>query len=335
MKPSEFTSLGAFELKAGKPIEAAIFETIVEALGNGRGLSVEQGSFNDCFAFMAAKILGMAVRKLERGAEQVFAAKVYDLLQQHEVEHKITPDPTSSIPQRKRMLAAKKRSRQGSKPAALGEELRLLLGNEFVGLHVTTPSERSVWPSDLGDAPMLLAPPTMERKLATNILPISINLGSAHQLPYSPIEPNPSDQSGIFREGDIVLLEPEILGRCERLQVEATGTMSIDGDDYNTITVSPFNAREPLCTIASLPYPAWTSNQREIVVVVKPQVIQSQAKMAQINNLLEQVVTGVTTWSIVQESNVPFVAGPFTLDDPLLGMLDANPLDAATVNMVF
>ncbi len=336
MKFSAFTGLGVFEFKAGKPIEVELYDAILQALGAGNGLSVEPGSFNDCFAFMAARVIGLASRKVERGSEQMFAKKVYDLLSQHEKEYKIIPDPTSTIPQRKRALLAKKMARQGSRPAALGEQIRTLLGSDFVGLHIVTANERQVWPAELGDQPMLLAPANMDRKLATNILPISINLGSAHVLPYTPIDPMPSDNSGIFREGDVIILEPEIIGRCERLQVEATGTTTIDGDTYNTITLTPSNAHEPGCSIASLPYPMWTGTQRETAVVVKPSVIQSPAKMRQLHNLLDQVLTGVSTWAVVQEStDGSMAAGPFTLDDPLLGLLDANALDETPVNVVF
>lgn len=336
MKPSAFTAFGVFEFKAGKPIEVEFYEAILEALGGGNGLSVKEGSFNECFAFMAARLIGLAARKVERGAEQMFAKKVYDLLAQHEAEHKIIPSPMSTIPQRKRALLAKKKARQGSRPAALGEQLRALLGSEFVGLHVATPDERQVWPAELGDQPMLLAPADMDRKLATNILPISINLGSTHILPYTPIDPTPLDGSGIFREGDWLIIEPEIIGRCERLQVEATGTTTIDGNDYNTISLSPSNAHEPGCTLASLPYPMWMGTQREMAVIVKPSVIQSQAKLRQLHNLLDQVLTGVSTWAVVQESaDGSMEAGPLTLDDPLLGLLDANALDVTPANMVF
>ncbi len=336
MKFSAFAPFGALEFKAGQPVEKALYEAIIRALGSGDGLTVEKGSFTDCFAFMSARLIGFASRKLERGADQIFARKVYDLLSVHEAEHKITPSPTATIPQRKRALLAKKMARQGSRPAALGEQLRTLLGTEFVGLHIVEPGERLVWPADLNDQPMLLAPAEMDRKIATSILPISINLGSPHVLPYIPIDPAMEDGSGIFRVGDKVIIEPEILGRCERVTVDGTGTTIIDSTTYNTITVTPNNAHEPMCTIASLPYPLWMSTQRELVVIVKPSVVQSTSKMRQVHNLLDQALTGVTTWAVVQES--PVVSnqcGPFTLDDPVLGLLDANSLDAGTVNVVF
>jgi hypothetical protein len=336
MKFSAFAPFGALQFKAGQPIERSFYDAIIRALGEGSGLSVEPGSFTDCFAFMAARLIGFAARKLDRGADQMFAQKVYDLLAVHEAEHKIVPSPTATIPQRKRALLAKKQGRQGSRPAALGEQLRTLLGADFVGLHIIEPSERAVWPADLNDQPMLLAPADMDRKIATNILPISVNLGSPHVLPYISIDPALEDGSGIFRVGDKVILEPEILGRCERLVVNDVGTTTINNTTYNTITVTPNNAHEPLCTIASIPYPLWMSTQREMVIVVKPSVVQSTSKMRQIHNLLDQSVTGVSTWAVVQES--PAGSGQFgqlTLDDPVLGLLDANSLDAGTVNVVF
>lgn len=334
MKFSAFTSFGVLEFKAGQPIERTFYDAMIRALGEGVGLSCERGSFADCFAFATARIVGAAARKLERGSEQMFARKVYDLLSAHEIEHKIVPSPDSTIPQRKRALLAKKRARQGSSPAALGDQLRTLLGEEFVGLHITEPSERQVWPAALNDSPMILAPANIERKLATNILPISIGLGSPHVLPYIAVAPIMADGSNIFRVGDEVIIEPEILGRCERVSVEAVGTMVLNQTTYNTITVTPTNAHEPNCSIALLPYPLWMSTQREMVVVVKPTVVNSPPKMRQLHNLLDQVLTGVTTWAVVQESAAGQV-GPFTTDDPVLGILDANPADNAPVNVVF
>jgi hypothetical protein len=334
MKFSAFAPFGALEFKAGQTIERTFYEAIVRSLGEGNGLSVERGTFTDCFAFMAARVIGFAARKLERGSEQMFARTVYDLLAAHETEHKIVPSPDSSIPQRKRALLAKKRARQGSRPAALGDQLRTLLGSDFVGLHITEPLERKVWPAELNDSPMLLVPANIDRKLATNLLPISIGLGSPHVLPYVAVDPIFADGRGIFRVGEEVVLEPEILGRCERVKVNAVGTTIISAVTYNTITVTPLNAHEPNCSIALLPYPLWTSTQREIVVVVKPSVIQSASKMRQLHSLLDQVLTGVTTWAVVQESTTGQV-GPFTTDDPVLGILDANPADNALVNTVF
>jgi hypothetical protein len=73
-----------------------------------------------------------------------------------------------------------------------------------------------------------------------------------------------------------------------------------------------------------------------MAVIVKPSVVQSQAKLRQLHNLLDQVLTGVSTWAVVQESaDGSMEAGPLTLDDPLLGLLDANALDVTPANMVF
>ena len=67
-------------------------------------------------------------------------------------------------------------------------------------------------------------------------------------------------------------------------------------------------------------------HERELVVIVKSPAAVNIEMRRQVHELLERQVPGVTTWALVAESAAD-QAGPFTLDDPALGMLDVTPLD--------
>jgi hypothetical protein len=336
MRRSIFAPSGQWKHKGGEPLAKRLHRTAMQLFGAEKGhFSAERGSTVDLFSFTLAIMVARAADKIERAGGERYARTVYALLPEQEGEHGLVPDPDATIPERKRALEARKVLPRGCGRGELLDGLERLLGDNFVGIHVpnAAANEVSIWPAALGDAPMLLQPADVDRKLIRLLSPICIGLGAPQWVSYHAVDPGaPTDLTlpNTLRKDDRILIEPEIHGRAEPVTVLAIG---------NTGSVPKFqavfnNAHEPLCFATTNPFPLWISTQREMVVIVTNKAIIRPATRAQIHDHLSRVLTGVTTWALVQESSPGSgVAGPFTTDDPVLGMLDANPLETCTATL--
>lgn len=345
MKTSRFASYGLLRYRRGISAAERIHQTAIRLFGASgealRGLSSDVGSFVDDTAFTLGRMIGLAEEKLRRAADQRFANKALDLLGEEEFEHGIIIDPGSSIPTRRAVLAARKKLPAGCARPALEDALQTLLGTNYVGLHITRPGEAFLFPALLGDQPHNLQPADVSRKSITITNTICINLGTSQEVIYAPVDPLPAADAdpaslaayNTLAKGDKVVVEPEIGGRCEVVTVEDIGTTFDETNGVRPTFTAIFNqAHEAGATGWTMPYIPWVATQREIVVVVKNAVAVDIEQRRQVHELLERALTTVTTWALVSENATsPGTFGPFTLDDPVLGMLDANPLDQGTV----
>lgn len=333
MKTSAWAPLGLLKLKGGEYPAKAFHRTLVRLLGGHvtGGFSAEVGTVVDVLSYSAAHVLALADSFVDRAWRQRFAATVYENLAAEEEEHGIRPGPDATVKERRAVLASRKLAPKGSARAALEEALRTLLGDDYVGIHVTDPSDATLWPATLGDAPQLLQSATIERKLIRILDTISIGLGAPQTVRYEGILPTTDGSEHTLRIGDRLVIEPEILGRAEVVTVTAVQQVVPLLDPAYLLFEATFEqAHEPSCLGSSAPFPVWTSSQCELLIVMTQTAAVTIEKRRQVHELLARLVTGVTTWALVQQATEG-TAGPFTLDDPVLGMLDVNPLDEATV----
>lgn len=329
MKFSGWAPYGLLKYKGGEYTAKVLHGAMIRLFGGHEegGFSGEVGSFADAFSFATAHVLALADAFVQRVWRQRFARTVYENLAAEEEEHGIQPGPGATILGRRRVLAARKRIPEGSRRAALEEALRTLLGDAYVGVHITRPDEVVRWPTNLGDSPQNLQEATVERKLIRIVDTISIGLGAPQTVTYEGVLPETLTEHSLD-VGDTLLVEPEILGRAEVVTVTAIGM----ADEAFTFTATFDEAHEPSCLATTAPMPVWTSSQCEILVVVTQAAVVTIETRRQIHELLERILTAVTTWGIAQESaEGSGTAGPFTTDDPVLGLTDANPLGEATV----
>jgi len=339
MRRSIFAPSGLWKHKSGEPLAKRMHRTAMQLFGAEAGhFSAERGSTIDLLSFTMAIMLARAADKIERAGGERYAKTVYALLPQQEEEHGLVRDPEATIPERKRALEARKVLPRGCGRGELIDGLERLLGDNFVGLHIPNPAanEVAIWPAALGDNPQLLARADVDRKLIRITPPICIDLGVPQWVRYVPVDPpNPSAAPfpNTLRKDDVLLIEPEIHGRAEVVTVLEIG--NDDAPGLPSMFQAVFNnAHEPLCFATTNPFPLWLSTQREVVVIVKAQALIRPATRAQIHDHLSRVLTGVTTWALVQESTPGSgVAGPFTTDDPVLGMLDANTFETCTATL--
>lgn len=290
------------------------------------GLSTAPGSLLDLASFGAATILAMAMRKLDRAEGQRSAGGVYDLIDDQEGEHGIAPSPGATIAERRATLKAHEKLAKGAARPNVESALRELLGSNFVGIHITQPDEAQLFPAMLGAQPMNLARAGIERKIIRIQQPICIGIGAPQTVYYSPFDPISSDGSSPLRIGDELVVEPEIAGRAEKITVT-----DVSANIFGHVFTAVFNnAHEPLAYATTMPLPMWMSTQREVIVVVSNAAALDVEKRRQVHDLLERMLSCVTVWALVQSSGAG-TAGPFTLDDPVLGVCDANPLDLVTI----
>jgi hypothetical protein len=331
VKTSGWNPFGLLKFKRGEAMAKRIYASAVQLFGDS--FSSEPGTFVDDVGYAASRMLAFAVGKVDRAGDQAFADTLYDMLPDAEDELGLHPLPTATIHQRKRAVAAGRRLPAGASRSALESALLTLLGPNYVGVHITKLSERVMWPAHLGDAPQNLQQPTVTRKLLRLLAPISIGLGAEMVIPYLPVEPTaPTGSLHTLLVGDKLTLEPEISGRAEVVTVDLLGTVVINAVTTPTFRAVIQNAHENLAYATTMPFPLWTSSQREIVVVVKNGTAVNSEQRRQVHELLERICTGVTTWVLVQESSPGSgTAGAFTLDDPILGLLDVTPLGQVTV----
>lgn len=334
MKTSAWTPSGLLKSSGKEPAAKRLYATARKLLGDPRGTMTDAaGSFADSASAAIAVMLAWVDEKVTRAGDQQFASGMYDLLRAQESEHRIVASPFATVADRKAVLAARRKLAEGAARAPTEEALRTLLGANYAGLHVVTPAERVMWPAALGDQPMALKVPEVERKLIRIVDAICIGLGASMVVDYTPVDPAPEDFSvHTLAIGDELVLEPEISGRAERITITGLGLRFVAfGYSQRTFTAVVNNAHEPNALATTMPWPMWTSTQREIVVVVKSAAVIDAELRRQIHELLERLEPAVTTWALVQENGTPGQAGPFTLDDPTLGLLDANPLGETSV----
>ena len=322
MKPSLFTRI--LKMEAGESLHERLFKTFLVSLGDGQ-FSEADPTFVKAFAFALTGVLAAAAENSETAWGQQFAATAYDVLGQQEREHGITPNRRDSVTTRRGVLAAKKRVLRGGSRINVENALKVLLGDAFVGWFTTPPAARVTWPAALGDAPQSFVRPGTPRKLARLGAPISVGPGAPQSAPYTPLSPLPQPGSiHTLAVHDRLLVEPELLGRAEVVQVESLDPMTL------SFTATFLNAHEPGCSLTTMPFPFSSGNQRESVVLVPLAVALSVEWRRRIGVVMNMMLRATSTWSVAAQSQ-PGQAGPFTLDDPQLGLLDVTPLGQLTV----
>jgi hypothetical protein len=339
MKLSAYAPISLLKLVLGEPLAKRLHENLRDNLRGKlgtktQGFNVDPGSFADNFAYALAIAAATGARMLERAADQDFA-EAYDLLPDQEKEHGIVPRTMASIIDRQKVLRARKKISGGAIRVNVENALFDLLGENYVGIHITRDSERALWPAGINDQPQNLQLPNSSRKIVRvlgpktkNYPPISINLGQPQWVMYDPVDP-PGDDEGnhTLEVNDKIIIEPEIMGRTEVVDVSELDYYYNEDIGPKRLFLATFNkAHEKNCVGAVMPWAVWESTQREIVVGVKSVAAVDIEKRREIHELLARTMRSVTSWALVQESS-SFYAGPFTTDDPKLGMLDVNPLD--------
>lgn len=310
-----------------------LHRTALQLAGDGAaslGLSTQPGTFLDDFAFALAITATYAANKLEEADRQRFARTVSSLLDEVEKDWGLQADPTLSFWQRKRRLAARKKAARGATRPSVETLLQTLLGDNYLGIHVTRPNEVVLFPAALGDQPQNLQAPDIDRKLVRFPLPITTGLGSPQWVAYQPVDPVDPDGGHTVRIGDSVVVQPETWAQTETVQV-ADVDVDQDGSSptYGSLIFqATFAKAHDIGVIGSVqPYGVRASSQRCILVVIKSAAALDPETRRIVHEELGRALPTVTTWAIV-EATGPMQAGPFILDQ---SPMNATPFGVVTV----
>lgn len=334
MKYSLFAPKGLHLYQGGKPLAQAIHETALALFakyGADQGsLSTEPGSLIDLFSFMLALALARAARMNQRADGERFADGAYHLLAAFEQEYGLRPGDGDTLATRRSELAQAKRFPRGCTRAELEQQIRDLLGDDFIGVHIPAAADVVNWPEELGDEPQLLVDPLIPRKLVRLPYAVSTGLGAAQYIAYEPIDPAAGDDAeGTLTAGDQLVIGVENLGLAEVVEVLSVQEPG-DGETYPLMEVVLTKAHDPGALGAAMPFPAWGSSQRHVFAVLTRDAGLDPEIRRKLDDKLTKILAGVTTWTICPASGAA-QAGPWTLGDPVLSRLGMNPMGTLSV----
>ncbi len=308
---SAFTPCGQLVLSSKPSHSALVYKMLIGSLGGN--YKVQKGSREDAWCYATAMRLGYARYLLEHAGYQLQPLKVTEMMGHREWEYGIVPGQDDSLYTRRQVLAAREKLPRGARREAVVDALTTLLGADFLGYRTTAPAEIVNWPLNLGDQPMNLQRPTVPRKLIRITQAISTGLGAPQEVTYSGVDLG----EGAPLIGDKFVVEPEIPARAEVVTIEFVG---------ENITATFNNPHDANCLATTQPYPMWTGTQRANLIFVSMSASVDPEKRRKINELLERILRGVSTWAIVgADPGPPPVAGPFILN---FSPLTATPFAA-------
>jgi hypothetical protein len=113
-----------------------------------------------------------------------------------------------------------------------------------------------------------------------------------------------------FAVGEQLVVHPGVLGRQERIVVSA-----VNGSSITATFRRPHEAGAP---ITSTPWPLAFSYNRVILVVVSQSAARSYQSRANIDDLMDRMLSESDHWNIVEESG-PGTLGPFRVSDGRIG----------------
>jgi hypothetical protein len=332
VKYSLFAPKGLHQYKGGRPLAQALHETALALFAKHTAdegsLSTEPGSLVDLFCFMLALAFARIARTNERADGERHALGAYHLLAQFEGEYDLRPGADDTLGTRRGALAEAKLLPRGNTRAELEQQLRDLLGADYIGMHIPAIGDVEVWPADLGDQPQLLLEATAPRKLVRIVKAVASGLGAPKTMQYTAVDPQTTDdEPQVLAVGDQLVVEPEILHRAEVVEVTAVG---FDADDNPTFTGTFNQAHEPNALATQMPFPAWTSTQRTILIALETEAAVDPEVRRRAHEKLGKIATGVTVWELCGMSSETTI-GPWTIGDPRLGMIGHNPIGTITV----
>lgn len=306
--------MGQLVLSSKLSHSALIYKMLIGSLG--KNYKVTKGSREDAWCYATAKRLGYVRYLLEHAGYQLQPLKVFEMMAYREQEYGIVPGQNDSLYERRQVLAARELLPRGARREAVVDALSTLLGSDFLGYRTTLPAEIVNWPTSLGDQPMNLQLPTVPRKVIRITTAITTGLGAPQDVSYSPVDLFTFPISA----GDKFVVQPENPYNSETITVSAVGELSI---------VATFNKPHPPNVLATTqPYPMWCGTQRASLIFVSMSASVDPEKRRKINELMERIARGVSTWAIVGAvPGPPPAAGPFVLNQ---SPLTATPFASVT-----
>ena len=317
-KLSLFTPLGLLKLSAKQSPAESFYGQMRAALGDQ--FALDEGTHVEASVYARAMALGRAATLLEHAGDQAYPATITELIPSREAEFGIVPGPLDSIADRRRTLGAATLLPKGATYTALVEAFGALLGDDFLGIRPTPSPEAVNYPTELGDQPMNLQLPEVERKFIRLMEPLTSGGPEYKLVDYLPLDPNKGtfDAASRVLVGDVLVVDSENASRTERVTVTLTSV----GEDGFAFAATFTNTHAAGVSATTMPFPLWMSSKRHYMIALSPTAAVDAEKRRKTNELAARLFSCVATWSIVAGTVTGGVglAGPFTVGEGLLGV---------------
>ena len=313
---SAFTKFGNGFSFSGAPAHGeTIFRSMLSNIGV-ESLSTEEGTRMRAFCYAQAMHAARILHTLEHAGFQLDPLKVCEMLALREGEYGLVPGPYDSIDDRRAALAARKLAPRGGDFNNIKNALLTLVGDPFVQYIPTAWADATVYPTNLGDQPMNLAPANRLPKVATLTSNISLGLGAPQWVHYTQtdLQPVPDSTSApsTLLVGETIVVDPGHNVLHEAVTILDLRELIPGATELRATFNNPHSAG---ALVSNLPYPYWLSTKRFNLVVLEAASAADPETRRKINELLSRMVRAVSTWAIVQEDpGAPGHTGTFLSD---------------------
>ena len=315
---SLFTPFGHLRFSRIPAIGKRLFDLGAAALGDGRPgtYAVVRANNGRTFAWLYAWSMtaGTVYLLQERAGRQWDPSRVTDLLELQEREDGSIPQAGWTVDQRQAQLVRMRRLIQDVSANGLAGALAELLGSAFLAVVPGAIADIVNWPATVGDSPMLLALPTLQRRLATLTSSIA-TVGSSVIANYAEREPGIDWR---LTAGDVVVIEPENKDRAER--VTLADAFDSDGSVPYFLQFTPTKPHAAGVSILRAPFPAQTGSKRHSLVVLSEAMAEDPETRRLAQWLMERHARATSTWDLAGANAGDLTAGPFTVGGGKIGI---------------
>lgn len=334
MRFSCFATFGMLAFSS-KPTHAeGFYKAMVASLGGQ--FATHEGSREDAKLYADAMAFARARYALEHAGLQIFPSLVQELLPTREQEYGVIPNPTDTLQDRHRALAAAYLLPLGASRTAVEMVLRATLGDDFVAYRPTPKGEALIFPAAPGDQPQNLQLASVPRKLIKLTESVTIGLGVPQHVRYERFAsnevftPNNADFHAL-KIGDEVVIDPGNMDVAEVVEVQE---LSYEFDDfeagpfYPTMKVTLNNAHAAGAPGTTAPWPFWRSSKRHNLVVLSSSAAADAESRRKADLVLGKVLRGVSTWDLAGESAPGSgKTGPFKVGVGQIGVTTIGTID--------
>jgi hypothetical protein len=277
----------------------SIYESMSEGLGESYNSDFD--SLQSARLYATAVCLASAQYQLDKALNNRDPSKATDLLPKLEEDFRVTPGPYDTLKQRRDFLSTMVKVSRGNSKQVIEAALFAILGDEFVSYSHLAPVAFPTNPEYFGVFSNRNEP--VKQFFITKAVSV---VGSPITVDYTVI---PGSDLPMARETYTVDPDP-------RSTIE---TVTIDSVVGSSLTATFYRSHEP-GTIATRPYPFWSSHGRYSTIVVKLSAAQNSEKRRKMNELMTRAARGVSQWAIVSDQ------GSFVLDSSTSGILGSTVL---------
>jgi hypothetical protein len=325
MRFSKFAPLGLYRLSRKKPIAKQIHDSLVNNLGGQYELG--EGSHMGALMFALAMSKARTQVVTRRAQAQRYADGVDHLIPVLEDQYGIVPSADWTLADRRAEIARRKVRRGVWTEQAIAAALFEALGADFVAYRPLEQSEAAIWPTDLGDSPMVLVSPNTPRKAIQLLAPISIGLGSPQSVAVALLSApsNPTSTAATSPQpGDVFVFDAGNSAIAERVTVTEFLSGPDDGVPDPTIKATFSRPHDAGTRGYTNSFPWWTSTKRHALIVLTADAAQDANKRRRVDGIMKRAARGVSTWDIVADDSGD--TQQFLLDIPSLDFTTLSPV---------